>query len=263
MADAGDRALFDVRGLTHRYHRSSPVAALDDASLTVREGRSMGIVGESGSGKTTLTRAMLGLLRPTSGTVVYRGQPVPIGRGRGSRAFRGRVQLVLQDPYSALNPRMTVGDIIGEPLQVQQPRRDHSGRVAELLTAVELDPDLARRRPHQLSGGQRQRVAIARALGPRPEVVIADEPVSALDVSVRRNVLRLLRRLVEHERLTLVVVSHDLGIVQRLCSDVVVMQSGRVIERGATSDVLDDPRHPYTRDLIASIPPLPERRANP
>lgn len=254
-------ALFEVRNLTHRYHRS-PVAALDDVSLEVRAGRSLGIVGESGSGKTTLTRAMLGLLRPTAGAVAYRGRPVPLGRARGSREFRGRVQLVLQDPYSSLNPRMTVGDIIAEPLHVQQPRRDHRDRVAELLTAVELDPDFALRRPHQLSGGQRQRVAIARALGPRPEVVIADEPVSALDVSVRRNVLRLLRRLAEHEGLTLVVVSHDLGIVQRLCGDVVVMQHGRVVEHGATADVLDDPRHPYTRELIASIPPLPERRAS-
>lgn len=252
--------LFEVQNLSHHYQRS-PVAALDDVSLEVRSGRSLGIVGESGSGKTTLTRAMLGLLRPSAGTVAYRGEAVPHGRGRGSRQFRGRVQLVLQDPYSSLNPRMTVGDIVTEPLRVQQPRGDHRHRLTELLTAVELDPELASRRPDQLSGGQRQRVAIARALGPRPEVVIADEPVSALDVSVRRNVLRLLRRLAEHEGLTLAVVSHDLGIVQRLCSDVVVMQHGRVVEHGATVDVLEAPEHPYTRELLASIPPLPERRA--
>lgn len=254
-------ALFELDGVGHRYHRS-PESALAEVSLTVRAGRSLGIVGESGSGKTTLTRAMLGLLRPTAGTVAYRDRPVPIGRGHGSREFRRHVQLVLQDPYSALNPRMRIGDIIAEPLRIHSPRGNHRARVIELLGSVDLPPDVAERRPHQLSGGQRQRVAIARALGPRPEVVIADEPVSALDVSVRRQVLRLLRRLVEHEGLTLVVVSHDLGIVQRLCADVVVMQRGRVVEIGATADVLDLPRDPYTRELIASVPPLPERKAS-
>ncbi|WP_261164098.1 ABC transporter ATP-binding protein [Microbacterium sp. Marseille-Q6965] len=254
--------LFRLTEVGHRYVRGA-APALEDVSLALRQGRSLGIVGESGSGKTTLTRALLGLLAPSTGSVTYRGEPVPLGRrgGAAARRFRRRVQLVLQDPFASLNPRARVGEIVAEPLRILEPRSDPRPRVAEVLAAVELDPGLARRWPHELSGGQRQRVAIARAIGPRPEVIVADEPVSALDVSVRRNVIRLLRRLAEHEGVTLVVVSHDFGIVHRLCAETAVMHGGRIVEQGETREILERPEHPYTRGLLESIPRLPPRNA--
>ncbi len=250
--------LFEVTGVSKRYPGSSR-PALDGIHATVEEGEHLGIVGESGSGKTTLSRVMLGLLAPSAGEVRYRGAPVSYGRGRSTRDFRSRVQLVLQDPYSSLSPRLTVAEIVAEPLRILGRTAGLAARVAELLAGVELDPLLAGRLPHELSGGQRQRVAIARALSVRPEVIVADEPLSALDVSVREQVLVLLRRLARDEGLTLVIVSHDLGVVQRLCPRAMVMSRGRAVESGATARLLERPTHPYTRELIASIPRLPER----
>lgn len=234
-------------------------AALRDIDLRIDAGRHLGIIGESGSGKSTLTRVLLGLQRPTTGTVTYRGEPVRAGRGRAARDFRRRVQVVLQDPFASLSPRMPVGRIIAEPVRALRPEWNADARAAEMLAAVELPADAAQRLPRELSGGQRQRVAIARALAVRPEVVIADEPVSALDVSVRAQVLRLLRRLAAHEQLTIVAVSHDLGIIDGLCTDALVMTEGRIVERGAVIDVLESPTHPYTRELIESVPLLPLR----
>ncbi|MGP6176442.1 ABC transporter ATP-binding protein [Microbacterium sp. A196] len=234
--------------------------ALDGVDLRIDASRNLGIIGESGSGKSTLARIMLGLQRPTSGTVLYRGEPVPAGRGHRAREFRRNVQVVLQDPFTSLNPRMPVGKIIAEPVRALRPKWDAQARTLELLAAVELPAEVAQRLPRELSGGQRQRVAIARALAVRPEVVIADEPVSALDVSVRAHVLRLLRRLVAHEELTIVVISHDLGIVDGLCADAAVMSAGSIVEHGPVSQVLDAPQHPYTRELIASVPVLPVRK---
>jgi peptide/nickel transport system ATP-binding protein len=250
--------LFTVDAVRKRY-RGSDQDALGPVSLTLEAGRHLAIIGESGSGKTTLSRIMLGLLPLSSGSVHYRGGPVHDLRGEAARELRRRVQLVLQDPFTSLSPRMRVGDIIAEPLRILDRGSGIRARVAELLAAVELDADFARRFPHELSGGQRQRVAIARALGPRPEVLIADEPVSALDVSVQAQVLRLLRRLAEHEGLTLVLVSHDLGIVQNLCHSAVVMHRGLIVESGDTAHVLSSPQHPYTRQLLASVPALPQR----
>jgi peptide/nickel transport system ATP-binding protein len=252
--------LFQVTEATKRYPGSS-TAALDAVSVTVEEGANLGVVGESGSGKTTLSRVMLGLLPVDSGSVSYRGESVPVGRGRHTKGFRKRVQLVLQDPYSSLSPRMRVGDIVAEPLRILGMHEPVKARVAELLSSVELDPALAARYPHQLSGGQRQRVAIARALGPRPELIVADEPLSALDVSVRVQVLQLLRRLAAEQGLTLVLVSHDIAIVDQLCRDTIVMRAGRVVEHGDTQRLLSAPEHPYTQELIASIPSLPPRPA--
>ncbi|MBN8205217.1 ABC transporter ATP-binding protein [Microbacterium esteraromaticum] len=237
-------------------------AALQDIDLRIDAGRHLGIIGESGSGKSTLTRVLLGLQRPTTGTVTYRGERVPAGRGRAARDFRRRVQVVLQDPFASLSPRMPVGRIIAEPVRALRPEWDADARAAEMLAAVELPADAAQRLPRELSGGQRQRVAIARALAVRPEVVIADEPVSALDVSVRAQVLRLLRRLAAHEELTIVAVSHDLGIIDGLCTDALVMTEGRIVERGPVIDVLENPTHPYTRELIESVPLLPPRPAD-
>ncbi|WP_254367773.1 ABC transporter ATP-binding protein [Microbacterium sp. NC79] len=250
--------LFDASRVSMQYPGSSK-PAVNGVSLTVEPGRHLGIIGESGSGKTTLARMLLGLNRPTTGTINYRGQEVPVGRHKASRDFRRRVQVVLQDPFASLNPRMPVGRIIAEPVRALRPTWDARSRTLELLAAVGLGEEFAQRLPRELSGGQRQRVAIARALAPRPETVIADEPVSALDVSVRAHVLQLLRRLAAHEELTLIVISHDLGIVDGLCKDALVMRSGRIVEHGPVGDVLENPQADYTRELLASVPLLPRR----
>lgn len=248
-------SLLRVEGVSKRY---GPTVALAPTTLTLQQGRSLGIIGESGSGKTTLSRIMLGLLEPDTGSVTYRCEPVFAGR-LGPTRLRREVQLVLQDPYASLNPRMRVGQIVAEPLRLLGERGDHRCRVRAVLGQVGLDPSLILRYPHQLSGGQRQRVAIARALGPGPAVIVADEPVSALDVSVRARILELLRDLVTTHGLTLVVISHDLGVVQRLCQDTAVMVAGHVVEYAATTQVLTAPQHPATRELLAAVPTLPGR----
>lgn len=253
--------LFRAEGIGMTYPGMAR-PALHSVDLRIDAGRHLGIIGESGSGKSTLARILLGLQRPTIGTVMYRGAPVPAGRGRAARDFRRRVQVVLQDPFASLNPRMPIGRIIAEPVRALRPEWDADDRATEMIAAVELPADVAHRLPRELSGGQRQRVAIARALAVRPEVVIADEPVSALDVSVRAHVLRLLRRLAAHEDLTIVAVSHDLGIIDGLCADAIVMTHGRIVEQGPVADVLEHPQHPYTRELIASVPMLPPRAPN-
>ena len=250
--------LLSARGIGMHY-RGAPEAALTNIDLDITEGTHLGIIGESGSGKSTLSRIMLGLQTPTTGTVTFRGAPVPTGRGRAAREFRRSVQVVLQDPFASLSPRMPVGRIIAEPVRALRPGWNERQRVDELLAAVDLPLDFAERLPRELSGGQRQRVAIARALSVRPEIVIADEPVSALDVSVRAQVLQLLRRLAAHEGLTIAVVSHDLGIIDGLCSEAAVMSQGRIVEHGSVSQVFDAPTHEYTRELIASVPVLTPR----
>lgn len=230
--------------------------ALDGVDLTVHAGRSVGIVGESGSGKSTLLRLLLGLDSPTSGTLRFRGEELN-RKDRGLlRRLRRDVQVVFQDPRSSLDPRMSVGAAIAEPLRSLRVQGDHRSRVAEVLRAVGLDPDVTSRYPAQFSGGQRQRIAIARALAPSPSVLIADEPVSALDVSVRAQVVALLDRLRAEQGLTLVLVSHDIGIVGQLCEETVVLHHGRVVEQGATAQVLADPAQPYTRRLLSAVPRL-------
>ncbi|MEU5726998.1 ATP-binding cassette domain-containing protein [Micromonospora sp. NPDC047738] len=231
--------------------------ALDGVDITVRPGTSLGIVGESGAGKSTLLRQLLGVDRPTSGEIRFAGEPLDRGR---HRAFRRQVQVVFQDPRSSLNPRMSVASIVAEPLRSLRIGTDRSARaerVAEVLTAVGLRPEDGRRYPHEFSGGQRQRIAIARALAPAPRILLADEPVSALDVSVRLQIIDLLKDLVDRLGLTLVLVSHDLAIVSQLCQEVLVMRHGRVVERGPTADVLTNPADEYTRALLAAIPQLP------
>jgi peptide/nickel transport system ATP-binding protein len=225
--------------------------------ITVRPGVGLGIVGESGAGKTTLLRLLLGVDRPSTGEVHFAGQPLDRA---GQREFRRQVQVVFQDPRSSLNPRMSVASIVAEPLRslrIGRDRAERAERVAQVLTAVGLRPEDGRRYPHEFSGGQRQRIAIARALAPAPRVLLADEPVSALDVSVRLQIVELLQELVERLGLTLVLVSHDLAIVSQLCQEVLVMRHGRVVESGATADVLTRPVDPYTRALLAAIPQLP------
>ncbi|MFT3877904.1 MAG: ATP-binding cassette domain-containing protein [Propioniciclava sp.] len=242
------------------------VPALDDVSLGVHRGQRLGIVGESGSGKSTLVRLLAGLDQPTAGTVSYAGRPVSGVRERELGFLRAGVQLVLQDPRSSLNPRMRVDDIVAEPLRSPAIRRergevDRAARVREVLDAVGLPADSVRRYPHEFSGGQRQRIAIARALAPRPEVLIADEAVSALDVSVRAQVLNLLMDLVDHLGLTLVFVSHDLAVVRHVCPDAVVLQGGRIVEQGPTQAMFSDPQHAYTARLVAAIPTFRARES--
>lgn len=228
--------------------------ALVDVDLQVNQGARLGIVGESGSGKTTLARLLLGLDTPTAGFVKFRNEPLA---GQDMHQFRRDVQVVFQDPRSSLNPRMSVETIIGEPLECLNVSGDQTARIEEVLAAVGLPLDLRHRFAHELSGGQRQRVAIARALAPYPKVLIADEPVSALDVLVRDEILSLLAGLTDNLGLTLILISHDLSVIARLCDDVVVMQDGVIVERGRTADVFLFPQHEFTRKLIAAVPRLP------
>lgn len=246
----------------HRTYRtgSRQVHALVDASLTLARGQRLGIVGESGSGKSTLVRILAALDRPSSGSVWFEGTEISGLRERELGFLRASVQLVFQDPRSSLDPRMRVSQIITEPLRSSLVRKqlpdgvDHRARLAEVMADVDLPLELAERYPHEFSGGQRQRIAIARALAPKPEVLIADEPVSALDVSVRAQVMNLMNYLVKAHGLTLVVVSHDLMVVRHLCDTVLVMQAGRIVEQGPVAQLYEDPQTAYTKSLLAAVP---------
>ncbi|WP_116202007.1 ATP-binding cassette domain-containing protein [Amycolatopsis circi] len=242
--------MISVRDLERRYARRN-VHALRGLSFDVSAGERFGIVGESGSGKSTLVRLLAALDRPTAGTVSFQGQRIDSLPERKLRFLRREMQIVFQDPMGSLDPRMRVRDIVSEPLGRRSPER-----VAELLTAVGLPEDAAMRYPHQFSGGQRQRISIARALAPNPSVLIADEPVSALDVSVRAQILDLLAQLVDEFSLTLIFVSHDLGVVRHVCDRVAVMRRGEIVEIGAVDQVYAEPEHEYTRELLAAAPNL-------
>jgi ABC-type glutathione transport system ATPase component len=252
-ADVTGEVLFRAEHLTRRFllprtrlfQPRRALVAVDDVSFELAREETLGVVGESGSGKTTLMKLLLGLERPDEGRVTYTGQ-----------SQRREVQVVFQDPSSALDPRMRVDEIILEPLRVLRIKGDHQARVRELLEAVGLPLASARRYPHEFSGGQRQRIAIARALAPRPRVLIGDEPVSALDVSVRAQILNLLEDLRVGFQLTLLLVSHDLSVVRHMTDRVLIMQHGKIVEEGATRDVFRAPQHPYTRLLLDSIPRL-------
>ncbi|QFZ19205.1 dipeptide ABC transporter ATP-binding protein [Saccharothrix syringae] len=229
--------------------------AVNSVSLTVRAGETVGVVGESGSGKTTVARMVMGLAEPDGGAVRLRGEPWSGVPERARRARRRDVQLISQNPLAAFDPRWTVERIVGEGL----PRgRGRKQRVRELLGSVGLGPELAARKPHQLSGGQRQRVAIARALGPDPAVLVCDEPVSALDVSVQAQVLDLLAGVQRRTGVALLFITHDLGVVRGISDRLVIMKDGVVVEEGATAEVFRAPRHPYTRELLAAVPRLDE-----
>jgi ABC-type glutathione transport system ATPase component len=228
--------------------------ALRGVSLAVGAGERVGIVGESGSGKTTLARLLVGLDTPTAGDIRFAGRSIVGRRERELRSLRAGVQMVFQDPMGSLDPRLTVGTIVAEPLVGLGVPGDRAARVAEVLGAVGLPAGAARRYPHQFSGGQRQRIALARALAPRPRVLVADEPVSALDVSVRAQVLNLLLDLADDLYLTVVLVSHDLSVVRFFCHRVAVLYQGEIVESGPTEHVYDNPQHEYTRTLLASIP---------
>jgi peptide/nickel transport system ATP-binding protein len=245
--------MLDVRNVSFGYSRHRPV--LDDVSLTIRRGINVGIVGESGSGKTTLLRLLLGLARPTSGTITFGDAVLDSSNRTFMRSYRKSVQTVFQDPYSSLDPRQSVMNIIAEPLQSLRIPGNRRQAVEAALEAVGLPRDAIDRYPHEFSGGQRQRIAIARAIVARPELVLADEAVSALDLSTRIRIVDLLKSL--SQTITLVLVSHDLGVVASLCEEIVILERGRVVETGNTADILAAPRHDYTRKLLASVPRMP------
>ena len=258
-----------VRGVTKVYElegrvlarlagRRRPLVAVRDVSFEVGRGEVMGIVGESGSGKSTLARMMLGMEAPTEGAVLLDGADLAGLRGAALVRARRRVQMVFQDPGGSLNPRKTVRRVLGESLGLAGVAREARGReMVGLLERVGLGGAQLDSYPHELSGGQRQRVAIARALAVSPEVVVADEPVSALDVSLQAQIIRLLLRLRDELGLTLVFISHDLALVHHLCDAVVVMQAGAIVERGTPASVLHAPQHAYTRLLIDAVPKGP------
>ncbi len=237
--------------------KSQVLRAVDGVSLQLRRGESLALVGESGSGKTTTGRAILGLYRPARGSVRFDGVEVSTMRGAELKRFRARAQMIFQDPYASLNPRMKVGAIIAEPLQSHGygSARERRERVTQMLELVGLPPDTANRFPYAFSGGQRQRIGIARALALRPEFVVADEPVSALDVSVQAQVLNLLGDLQDELSLTMLFIAHNLAVVRHIATRVAVMYLGQLVEVGGRDEVFARPAHPYTRALLRAVPP--------
>lgn len=258
-----------LANLTCRYRLAGrEVAALDDVSLAVAPGEIVGLVGESGSGKTTLARLAARLAAPTAGTVALDGGDVTKTEGRALLPFRRAVQIVFQDPLAALNPRATVARLLGDPLAVHAivPRAERAAEIARLLASAGLPESFAERRPGDLSGGQRQRIAILRALACRPRILICDEPVASLDVSVRAQILNLLAGLRRETGLGLLFISHDLAVVRRIADRVVVLRSGRIVEEGPSARIWSAPQDDYTRALIAAVPrgePGARRRALP
>jgi peptide/nickel transport system ATP-binding protein len=248
----------EVRDLVKHYRtRDGTVRAVDGVSFDVGRGETLGLVGESGCGKSTTGRAIMQLPKPTSGSVVFEDRDLTTLTHSELRAMRPKLQMIFQDPISSLNPRRRVPDIVGDPLVVWDRGAERAQVVPEVLSAVGLDPEqVAERRPHQFSGGQCQRVSIARALVLEPEVLICDEPVSALDVSVQAQILNLLEDMKRRYGLTLVFIAHDLGVVRNVSDRVAVMYLGRICELGTTEDLFDNPVHPYTRLLVSSIPSM-------
>ena len=260
MPDAAPEVLVEATGLTKEYPRAGGVArVVDDISLTIGRGETLGLVGESGSGKSTVARMILRLIEPTSGSVRFAGQDVLAASRHDLRALRRRMQIVFQDPYAALNPRMSVRQILAEPFAIhrEKPEGGLNARLNEMLATVGLDASALGRYPHQFSGGQRQRINIARALALRPEFLVLDEPVSALDVLVGAQVVNLLRDLQRDHGLTYLFISHSMPLVRYLCDRVAVMQKGRLVEIGDVLEVCEHPRETYTQELIAATPQLP------
>lgn len=260
--------LLEVKDLVKHYsaqgsfgrNRGKIVKAVDGVSLSLAEGETLGIVGESGCGKTTLARMAVRLLEPTSGSVILDGEDITKIKGKALREARRKIQIIFQDPYSSLNPRKTVGDIISEPMVVQgvNPTGGREARIKELLEVVGLRGDHYYRYPHEFSGGQRQRIGIARALALNPKVIVCDEPVSALDVSIQAQIVNLLKELQKDFKVSYLFIAHDLNVIRHVSDRVAVMYLGKVAELGATKEIYSKPRHPYTKALISSSPQVLE-----
>ena len=250
--------LIEVRQLKRYFGApKQPVRAVDDVSFAIQPGETLGLVGESGSGKSTIGRTLLRLIEASDGQVLYRGEDLGAASSSRMRALRSKLQIIFQDPYASLNPKMRIGDILGEALSTHKlapGRAAREARISELLQLVGLRPEHASRYPHEFSGGQRQRIGVARALAVEPEFIVADEPLSALDVSIQAQVVNLLCELREKFKLTMLFISHDLDVVEYLCDRVVVLYLGRVMEVARTEDLFARPLHPYTQALLAASP---------
>ena len=244
---------FAVRqGVFARGH--AQVHAVEGVTLEVRRGETLGIVGESGCGKSTTARLMLRLLDPTAGTIRFDGRDITHLSQRALRPLRREMQMIFQDPYSSLNPRKTVGQIVGAPFAIHHTAKNSRSRVRELLSRVGLSPEHYNRYPHEFSGGQRQRIGVARALALQPKLIVCDEPVSALDVSIQAQILNLLRSLQHDFNLTFVFISHDLSVIRQIADRIAVMYLGRVVELGASEAIYEHPKHPYTAALLSAVP---------
>ena len=258
----GLRKEFPVRSGFLIERVSHTVNAVDGVSFDIEEGQTLGLVGESGSGKSTTGYCILQLLKPTAGSIRFQGKELTdLGREE-IRRMRREMQIVFQDPYSSLDPRMTVGDIVAEPLEVHSvgSRRNRRARVRELLDVVGFNPDYENRYPHEFSGGQRQRVGVARALALNPSLIVCDEPVSALDVSIQAQILNLLKDLQRDFGLTYLFISHDLAVVRSMSDHIAVMKDGKIVETGSADDVYETPKHEYTRALLTAVPVPDPRR---
>ena len=266
MAEPTREPILQVRNLVKHFpltqgillkRQIGAVKAVDDVSFELYQGETLGIVGESGCGKSTVAKLLMSLEKPTSGQILYKGEDISKLSSRALKAVRRNIQMVFQDPYTSLNPRMTVGDIIGEPFEIHPevaPKGDRQKKVRELLDVVGLNPEYINRYPHQFSGGQRQRIGIARGLALNPEIIICDEPVSALDVSVQAQVINLMERLQDEFDLSYVFIAHDLSIVRHISDRVGVMYLGRIAEIGTDREIYDHPTHPYTQALLSAVP---------